>query len=125
MTLSTVVLLQHVVKSAEKERRRPLHVVGMVRRQETVDVCNYIVGAGPRPRSCLFKRPAWRRVHSLEAPCATRHRVNVNILSVLAASSRRGCFTNLCIMLDVATRCCTDHSHLEGHALRRAHGSVG
>ena len=45
MTLSTVVLLQHVVKNADKERRRPLHVVGMVRRQETVDVCNYIIGA--------------------------------------------------------------------------------
>lgn len=45
MTLSTVVLLQHVVKGAGKERKRPLHVVGMVRRQETVDVCNYIVGA--------------------------------------------------------------------------------
>ena len=45
LTLSTVVLLQHVVKTADKERRRPLHVVGMVRRQETVDVCNYVIGA--------------------------------------------------------------------------------
>ncbi len=52
MTLSTVVLLQHVVKAAEKQRRRPLHVVGMVRRQETVDVCNYIVGAGLPSLNC-------------------------------------------------------------------------
>ena len=61
MTLSTVVLLQHVVKAAEKQRRRPLHVVGMVRRQETVDVCNYIVGAGPRCRSCFLTCPGWHR----------------------------------------------------------------
>ena len=65
LTLSTVVLLQHVVKTADKERRRPLHVVGMVRRQETVDVCNYVIGAprlaptldAPRKLVCLMTRP--------------------------------------------------------------------
>ena len=68
MTLSTVVLLQHAVKAAEKQRRRPLHVVGMVRRQETVDVCNYIVGAHCAPYVLRCQSVALCRCR-LHLPC--------------------------------------------------------
>ena len=47
-------VLQHVVVRGERpEEQPPLHVVGMVRRPETIDVANYLVGEiTRRPRSC-------------------------------------------------------------------------
>ena len=45
--LSTLVVLQGaVVKGGRESSRPPLHVVGMVRRPETIGVANYLVGAG-------------------------------------------------------------------------------
>ena len=45
MTLSALLLLQHVVREGERDGRRPLHVVGQIRRIESVQVCNYLIGA--------------------------------------------------------------------------------
>ena len=53
--LSTLVVLQHVVVTGDRPKEQPpLHVVGMVRRPETIDVANYLVGEIIRcPRSCF------------------------------------------------------------------------
>ncbi len=49
--LSTLVVLQGaVIKGGREEGRPPLHVVGMVRRPETIGVANYLVG-GALPTS--------------------------------------------------------------------------
>ena len=43
--LSALLLLAHVVQEGERGSRRPLHVVAQVRRTESVQVCNYFLGA--------------------------------------------------------------------------------
>ena len=48
--LSTLVVLQGaVIKGGRDDGRPPLHVVGMVRRPETIGVANYLVGGGQTP----------------------------------------------------------------------------
>lgn len=55
--LSTLVVLQHAVAAGGREKERPpLHIVGMVRRPETVDVANYLVGAVSIAHDCLHVR---------------------------------------------------------------------